>query len=256
LVVVALLWMSTAAWSYTRDDVKKAREQHDNALLKKITDDSSVPVELRIYALGGLPRDVQVTYLDVDWIKNQPNQQFMLLLLAAQYFDLSTERYPEAFKLLADVAPARNRYVYYCTLQRAYVRRLGAEGKWSEALAESKRIIGLTPPQQNYSASALQTINITIKGENYARTKDVTASLKAMQEFMDDAKNGTHKSAWFNVPYPGKTPNSAYVSPLEKSKNVELRIWALLYAGKYELARHDADALYAKATTPDSIKKP
>lgn len=254
LVVTALLWMSATAWCYTREDITKAAQQHDNTLLKKITDDKSVPVELRLYALGSLPDEVRVTYLDSDLVADQPTEKLRLFMLAARHFDLATARYAEAFQLLADIAPENNWYVYYHTLQRSYVNRLGAEGKWGEALAESKRLIGLTPPDRNFPKSALETINLIIKGESYARTQNVTASVQAMQAFMSDAQNGTSKSSWFDVPYPGETSNTAVISPLEKSKDTKLRIWALLYAGKYELARQEADKLYAEATTTYKIK--
>lgn len=251
----SLLLSQQSARAYTVEDVDRAREQKDYVLLKKITDDPASEKPVRLYALVGLESDVRITYLDSQLVKDEPAVKTYIYYTMAQHKKLELPQIPEAFAALVQAPPAEKRLVYFQFFQRYYVTQLAAAGRWEEALSESKRLIGLTRPAETYPASTLDTISFIIKGENFSRTQDVQQSLQAMEIFSKDVQEHTKKSTWFQLPYPGTSPIAVIIKPFEESENDKSRIWALLYAGKFDVARREADALFAQASTPQKIQE-
>ena len=239
---LALAWNGVANAATTKEQLATIT---DPVALKKIADDATEDASIRGLAVHKLPVVQQADYYNnATWL---PLAWRPVISYTLSYVGLlKTSQYPAA---IADFVSAGN--INISAMQANYIKQLLKDGNTSQALAESKRLLGLTKIDQAQLLRAVNTIAGVIKSDalkNGASVKDAVAAMNVYLEAVN--KGDVSKVPFTSLPYPtADATNTAS----ESSSNLTVAALALLYDGKYDAASAKGNQMLLAATSQYEI---
>jgi len=262
LTVAALLLgitvsAATVRAEYTSNDLgaaATAANQGNVEPLKKIFEDRGTPHAIRLSALSNARNSGAyrpcAEYLDTPFMDE--HTAFAAIILSGSAV-LNTPKwndkvhYPKAIASMFESGEVADMY----QVQRMHVLHLIKDGQGQEALRESKRLIGLAPIHEGTLIDAVQVIGTAVRAAAIAQGKSIKEAIAHQNAYLEAVQKGDLSQTEFaKAAFPAANASAAAA---EQHSNARVRIDALIFNGRYDVAEKFARGEVAAAMNDEAL---